>query len=79
MVDETVREALGILCDAERQAISVAYFGGHSYVEAARLLGVPEEAVKSRIRSGLGRLRTAVVDGGVDLLMANSSSSASQP
>jgi RNA polymerase sigma-70 factor (ECF subfamily) len=35
----------------------LAYFGGHTYRDVARLLAVPEEAIKSRIRSGLQRLR----------------------
>jgi len=61
-----VREAVATLCDAEREAISLAYFGGHSYVGVAALLGVPEGTIKSRIRSGLARLRIALVEAGVD-------------
>ena len=68
---EKVREAVGTLCDAEREAISLAYFGGHSYVEVASLLGIPEGTIKSRIRSGLIRLRTAVIEAGVDPHAAN--------
>ena len=45
------------LPEAERQPIVLAYFGGHSYREVAQLLRVPEGTVKSRIRSGLKRLR----------------------
>jgi RNA polymerase sigma-70 factor (ECF subfamily) len=40
----------------ERQAISLAYFGGHTYSDVAKLLALPEGTVKSRIRSGLRRL-----------------------
>lgn len=52
-----VREALGVLTVKQRQALLLAFFGGHSYQEVAELLGVPLPTVKSRIRDGLGRLR----------------------
>ena len=65
VVGERVREAVGSLCQTEREAISLAYFGGHSYVEVAWLLGIPEGTAKSRIRSGLVRLRTALVESGL--------------
>lgn len=65
VVGEKVRDAVGSLCPTEREAISLAYFGGHSYVEVASLLGIPEGTAKSRIRSGLMRLRTALVEGGL--------------
>ena len=52
-----VNEQVAALAADERHPIVLAYFGGHTYRDIARLLGVPEEAVKSRIRSGLERLR----------------------
>lgn len=75
VLGETVREAVANLGDAEREAISLAYFGGHSYVNVASLLGVPEGTVKSRIRSGLARLRCAIVNAGIDPRVANNATS----
>ena len=55
---EHVREAVSKLADGERAAIELAYFGGHTYREVARILDQPEGTIKSRIRSGLARLRS---------------------
>ena len=43
----------------EREAIVLAYFGGHSCREIASLLDQPETSVRSSIRAGLSRLRSA--------------------
>ena len=62
---EKVQEALDTLPAGERAAIALAYFGGHTYREVAELLGQPEGTVKSRIRSGLQRLRSELVGAGL--------------
>jgi RNA polymerase sigma-70 factor (ECF subfamily) len=57
---EQVHDALATLPDGEREAVELAYLHGHSYRRVAELLGAPEGTVKSRIRSGLSRLRVAM-------------------
>ena len=52
-----VRRALATLSDLQREAVELAYFGGHTYREVAVLLEVAEGTVKSRIRDGMIRLR----------------------
>ena len=62
-----VRGAGGIDFHVKRQAIRLAYLGGHTYREVAVILDEPEGTVKSRIRSGLKRLRSEFVEAGVGL------------
>lgn len=57
---EVVRNAVAGLGEDERKAISLAYFGGLSYVEVAKTLDQPEGTVKSRIRSGMSKLSSAL-------------------
>jgi RNA polymerase sigma-70 factor, ECF subfamily len=55
-----LREALGLLTAGERQAIETAFFSGSTYAEAAARLNQPIGTVKTRIRSGLEKLRRAL-------------------
>ena len=61
-VANAVRNALSLIPEPERRAVELAYFGGHSYRAVASMLDEPEGTVKSRIRSGLARLRTVLAD-----------------
>ena len=62
---EEGRRAIDQLATAEREALLLAYFGGHSVAEIARLLGTLETTVKSNIRKGLLNLRRALEIEGV--------------
>lgn len=62
-----VRDAMGVLEGGERAAIELAYFGGLTYREVAVRLGDAEGTVKSRIRSGLKKLRSELARTGVTM------------
>jgi RNA polymerase sigma-70 factor (ECF subfamily) len=66
-MNDQVRKAVIALTPEQRQAIEMAYFGGHTYREVAQLLGEPEGTIKARIRSGLTRLRQALEAEGMQL------------
>ena len=55
-----LRAALDVLTPEERQAIETAFFGEMTHCEAATQLNQPLGTVKTRIRSGLGKLRQAL-------------------
>lgn len=61
-VADRVRAAVMELPEEERRAIEMAYFGGRTYREVATALGAPEGTIKSRIRSGLKRMRSVLAD-----------------
>ena len=55
-----VRRALAGLPVDQRTAIQMAYFDGYSYREVALALAEPEGTVRSRIRSGMQKMRAAL-------------------
>ncbi|HEY5258574.1 MAG TPA: sigma-70 family RNA polymerase sigma factor [Candidatus Baltobacteraceae bacterium] len=55
-----VRRALAELPPEQRDPIEMGFFGGLTHEEMARRSGVPLGTIKTRIRSGLGRLRAAL-------------------
>ncbi|MDR2255258.1 MAG: sigma-70 family RNA polymerase sigma factor [Arthrobacter sp.] len=55
--ERRVRGCLDTLTGLERESVVQAYYGGLSYPQVAERLATPLGTVKSRIRSGLARLR----------------------
>jgi RNA polymerase sigma-70 factor (ECF subfamily) len=52
-----VVDALAALPEAQKEALTLAYFGGYSQSEIATLVGAPLGTIKTRMRDGLSRLR----------------------
>jgi RNA polymerase sigma-70 factor, ECF subfamily len=57
---ERVREALAHLPPEQREPIELGFFGGVTQEQIARQTGLPLGTVKTRIRTGLRRLRNAL-------------------
>jgi RNA polymerase sigma-70 factor, ECF subfamily len=56
----TVRAAVRALPPEQRQVVELAYFGGLSYRDVARLMGIPEGTAKSRVRLAFAKLETVL-------------------
>lgn len=54
---ERVEVAMARLSDLQRQAVTLAYYGGYTQSEVAEMLSVPLGTVKTRLRDGMMRLR----------------------
>jgi RNA polymerase sigma-70 factor (ECF subfamily) len=54
---QALRAALAMLTPDERQAIEMTFFAGLTHAEAAVKLNQPLGTIKTRIRSGLHKLR----------------------
>jgi len=60
MRSSRVREALLTLPEVQREALTLAYFGGYTQREIAGLTDTPLGTVKTRMLVGMRRLRTAL-------------------
>ena len=54
---QRVRRCLEGLTEVQRESVRLAYYGGYTYPQVAKLLGVALGTVKTRIRDGLIRMR----------------------
>jgi RNA polymerase sigma-70 factor (ECF subfamily) len=62
-----VQNALAQLPAEQREALELAYFGGYTQSELAERLGQPLGTIKSRMFTGLRRLRDLLADAGFEL------------
>lgn len=58
-----LRGALGQLPVEQSKVIELAYFGGFSHAEIARMMGLPLGTVKGRMRLGLEKIRAELAEG----------------
>ncbi len=63
---ERVQAALQQLPDQQREALELAYYGGFTQSELAERLGQPIGTIKSRMFTGLARLRELLRDPGME-------------
>ena len=63
---ERVQAALNQLPDQQREALELAYYGGFTQSELAERLGQPIGTIKSRMFTGLARLRELLGEPGME-------------
>jgi RNA polymerase sigma-70 factor (ECF subfamily) len=54
---EKVTRAMQTLPQLQRQAVTLAHLGGYTHTEVSEMLNIPVGTVKTRIRTGISRLR----------------------
>jgi RNA polymerase sigma-70 factor, ECF subfamily len=57
MEHDRVTQAMSRLTELQRQAVTLAYYGGYSHSEVAEMLHIPVGTIKTRLRDGMIRLR----------------------
>ncbi len=62
MRGERVRRALRALPESQREAMTLAYYGGYTQREIAALTGTPIGTVKTRMHRAMHNLRDALDD-----------------
>ena len=62
VVAAQVRSALGALSGPQREALTLAYYGGYTQREVAALTGTPLGTVKTRMLAGMRRLKAELGD-----------------
>lgn len=65
VASDEIRAAVASLSEGERKAIELAYFSGYTYRQVAEALGEPEGTIKSRIRTGMKRLKGQLTASGL--------------
>ena len=60
---QQVRHCLDDLTELQREAVTLAFYQGHTYPQVAELLGAPLPTIKTRMRDGLIRLRDCLSAG----------------